>query len=171
MFSNQQPSDTDYVDVADYVADMTINPTASKLAKMRSGKQTELSSSSLPPSSPLLPSLVLPPSSSLPPLLPLTPLLLPTTVDNRPTYDSSDNSYSDLSISVPVMMLTKLNVEVMHTGSNKPPVLSAGTVLPKVLHQFKHMCHSFFRNKEGLEPKDFVTHVVGSLHDPLILDW
>ena len=68
-------------------------------------------------------------------------------------------------------MSTKLYAEVAHTRSNKPPVLSAGTVSPEVLCQFENVCHSFFCNKEGLEPKDFVARVAGSLHDPLISDW
>jgi len=66
-------------------------------------------------------------------------------------------------------MSTKLYAEVAHTRSNKPPVLSAGTVSPEVLCQFENVCHSFFCNKEGLEPKDFVARVAGSLHDPSFL--
>ena len=68
-------------------------------------------------------------------------------------------------------MSTKLHAEVTHAGSNKPPVLSAGTVSPEVLCQFENVCHSFFCNKEGLELRDFVACVAGGLHDPLISDW
>ena len=68
-------------------------------------------------------------------------------------------------------MSSKSNAEVTHAGSNKPPVLSAGTVSPEVLRQFENTCQSFFHNKEGLEPKDYVTRIAGSLHDPLISDW
>jgi len=82
MFSDQRWSDSICVNVADYVADMNINPVASQLAKTKSGKQMKLNSS------PLLPSLLVLPSSPLPPLLPLTPLPSPTTVNNWPTYNS-----------------------------------------------------------------------------------
>jgi len=68
-------------------------------------------------------------------------------------------------------MLSKLYAEVTHARSNKPPVLSAGTVSPEVLCQFENVCRSFFHNKEGLELKDFVTRVASGLHDPLISDW
>jgi hypothetical protein len=68
-------------------------------------------------------------------------------------------------------MSNKLNTKVTHAGSNKQPILSVGTVFPEVLCQFENTCRSFFCNKEGLEPKDFVAHIVGSLHNPLISNW
>ena len=68
-------------------------------------------------------------------------------------------------------MSSKSYAEVTHARSNKPPVLSAGTVLPEVLCQFENVCCSFFHNKEGLELKDFITRIAGSLHDPLISNW
>lgn len=46
-----------------------------------------------------------------------------------------------------------------------------GAVSPEVLRQFENACCSYFRNKEGLEPKDYVAHVAGGLQDPLIADW
>jgi len=46
-----------------------------------------------------------------------------------------------------------------------------GAVSPEVLRQFENACRSYFRNKEGLEPKDYVAHVAGGLQDPLIADW
>jgi len=49
--------------------------------------------------------------------------------------------------------------------------LSAGTVSPEVLHQFKNACQSFFHNKEGLDPKDHVACITGGLQDPLLADW
>jgi hypothetical protein len=76
MFSDQRQSDSVCVNVADYVADMNINPVALQLAKTRSGKQMKLNSS------PLLRSLLVLLSSPLPPLLLLTPLPSPTTVNN-----------------------------------------------------------------------------------------
>ena len=67
-------------------------------------------------------------------------------------------------------MLSK-NAEVSHSMSSKPPMLSAGNVSPEVMRQFENACHSFFRNKEGLESKDYVTCIAGGLQDPLISDW
>jgi len=68
-------------------------------------------------------------------------------------------------------MSTKSTTEVTHTTSNKPPCLSAGTVSPEVLRQFKNACRSFFHNKEGLNPKDHVARITGGLQDPLLADW
>jgi len=49
--------------------------------------------------------------------------------------------------------------------SNKPPMLSAGNVSPEVMRQFENTCHSFFRNKEGLETKDYVARIARGLQD------
>ena len=153
-FSDQRLSDND--NVTKLKTDSNVDSAGLKLAKTRSGKRTE------PRSSPLLPSSPLPPSS---PLLPLSPLSSPIPQIDLRHYNSSDNSSSNVSISAPVRMSSKSTAEVTHAGSNKPPILSAGTVSLEVLRQFKNACRSFFHNKEGLEPKDFVTHIVGGLHE------
>ena len=55
--------------------------------------------------------------------------------------------------------------------ANKPPCLLTGMVSPEVLRQFENACHSFFHNKEGLEPKDHVARIAGGLQDLLLADW
>ena len=84
--------------------------------------------------------------------------------------DSSSSDYSFINTK-PRSMSTKSMAEVMHTTASKPPCLSAGTVSPEVLHQFENACRSFFRNKEGLEPKDHIARIAGSLQDLLLADW
>ena len=156
-FSDQRLSDNDKV--TKLKTDSNVDSAGLKLAKTRSGKRTE------PHSSPLLPSSPLPLSSPLLPLSPLTPLSSPIPRIDLRHYNSSDNSSADISISAPVRMSSKSTAEVTHAGSNKPPILSAGTVSLEVLRQFENACHSFFHNKEGLEPKDFVAHIAGGLHE------
>jgi hypothetical protein len=87
------------------------------------------------------------------------------TIDSDSSYD-----YSFINTK-PRSMSTKSTAEVTHTTASKPPCLSAGTISPEVLHQFENACHSFFHNKEGLEPKDHIARIAGSLQDPLLADW
>jgi len=67
--------------------------------------------------------------------------------------------------------MSSKNAEVSHSMSSKPPMLSARNVSPEVMRQFENACRSFFRNKEGLESKDYVACIAGGLQDPLISDW
>jgi hypothetical protein len=95
---------------------------------------------------------------------------LPRIIQNR---IDSDSSSSDLLFARPYprSMSMKSMAEVTHSSTNKLPSLSAGTVSPEVLHQFKNACRSFFHNKEGLDTKDHVARIAGGLQDPLLADW
>lgn len=50
-------------------------------------------------------------------------------------------------------------------------MISMGSMTPKLLHHFKHHMHGYLHNKDGLDAKNFVEHIVYSFKDLLFLDW
>jgi hypothetical protein len=50
-------------------------------------------------------------------------------------------------------------------------MISAGTMTPELLHRFEHHARGYLQNKDNLEPKKFVDHIVYSFEDPLFSDW
>jgi hypothetical protein len=70
------------------------------------------------------------------------------------------------------MSSSKGNVaKVVHSALTKPPILTAGSIVPETICQFKNACCIFFHNKENLAEADHVAQTVGGLQDPLIQDW
>jgi hypothetical protein len=68
-------------------------------------------------------------------------------------------------------MSSKSAAEVVHLAMNKPPILTSGTITPEILHVFENTCRSFFRNKENIDPKNYIACIAGGLQDPLLADW
>jgi hypothetical protein len=60
---------------------------------------------------------------------------------------------------------------VLSLNNGKRPMISTGTMTPELLHQFEHHTHGYLQNKDGLEPKKFVDHIVYSFEDPLFSNW
>jgi hypothetical protein len=50
-------------------------------------------------------------------------------------------------------------------------MISAGAMRPELLHCFKHHACGYLQNKDGLEAKSYVNHIVYSFEDPLFLNW
>jgi hypothetical protein len=100
---------------------------------------------------------------------------LPHLPEQQPVNRLRSDSYSDSDSSIASfaarLNMSSKNAEVSHSTSSKLPMLSAGNVSPEVMRQFENACRSFFRNKEGLESKDYVARIAGGLQDLLISDW
>jgi hypothetical protein len=50
-------------------------------------------------------------------------------------------------------------------------MISAGSMSPELLHRFEHHARGYLQNKEGLEPKSYVDHIIYSFEDLLFSDW
>lgn len=61
-------------------------------------------------------------------------------------------------------------VAVLSLNNGKQPMVSAGNMMPKLLHHFEHHTHGYLQNKDGLLAKTFVDHIVYSFEDPLFSD-
>jgi hypothetical protein len=60
---------------------------------------------------------------------------------------------------------------VLSLNNGKRPMISAGAMSPELLHRFEHHARGYLQNKEGLEAKGYVDHIVYSFEDPLFSDW
>ncbi|KAF8231833.1 hypothetical protein L208DRAFT_1275149 [Tricholoma matsutake] len=60
---------------------------------------------------------------------------------------------------------------ILSLNNSKCPMVSAGTMTPELLHRFEHHTRRYLQNKEGLNPKNFVDHIVYSFEDALFSDW
>ncbi|KAF8232364.1 hypothetical protein L208DRAFT_1563115, partial [Tricholoma matsutake] len=70
-----------------------------------------------------------------------------------------------------IMSSTGVTIAVLSLNNGKCPMISTGAMTPKLLHRFKHHACGYLHNKDGLQPKDFVDHIVYSFEDPLFSDW
>lgn len=50
-------------------------------------------------------------------------------------------------------------------------MISLGNMTPELLHHFEHYTCGYLQNKDGLEAKSYVDHIVYSFEDPLFSDW
>jgi hypothetical protein len=50
-------------------------------------------------------------------------------------------------------------------------MISAGTMTPELLHRFEHHARGYLQNKDGLDAKNYVDHIIYSFEDPLFSDW
>jgi hypothetical protein len=62
-------------------------------------------------------------------------------------------------------------IVVLSLNNGKRPMISAGTMTPELLHRFEHHARGYLQNKDGLNAKGFVDHIVYSFEDPLFSDW
>lgn len=50
-------------------------------------------------------------------------------------------------------------------------MISMGSMTLELLHRFEHHVCGYLQNKDGLEAKSYVNHIVYSFEDPLFSDW
>jgi len=60
---------------------------------------------------------------------------------------------------------------ILSLNNGKHPTISVGTMTPELLHRFEHHAHGYLQNKDGIEEKNFVDHIIYSFEDPLFSDW
>jgi hypothetical protein len=60
---------------------------------------------------------------------------------------------------------------VLSLNNGKWLMISAGAMSPELLHCFEHHARGYLQNKEGLEAKGYIDHIVYSFEDPLFSDW
>jgi hypothetical protein len=113
------------------------------------------------PTSPISPS---PPTSSPPasPSPPVRPL-------RKQSSSSSSEGYHILSLTM--NMSSTGTIAVLSLNNGKCPMISAGAMTPELLHRFEHHACGYLQNKDGLNAKNFVNHIVYSFEDPLFSDW
>jgi hypothetical protein len=68
-------------------------------------------------------------------------------------------------------MSSTISTAVLSLNNGKHPMISMGTMTPELLHRFEHHTHGYLHNKEGLEAKGFVDHIIYSFKDLSFLDW
>jgi hypothetical protein len=68
-------------------------------------------------------------------------------------------------------MSTAGTTAVLSLNNGKRPMISAGVMTPELLHRFEHHARGYLQNKDGLDPKNFMDHIVYSFEDPLFSDW
>jgi hypothetical protein len=103
---------------------------------------------------------------------PAMPPASPTPPPDRPLRKQSSSSSSDEYHVSSLMsnMSTAGTTAVLSLNNRKCPMISAGAMTPKLLHRFEHHAHRYLQNKDGLDAKNFVDHIIYSFEDPLFSD-
>lgn len=63
------------------------------------------------------------------------------------------------------------SIAVLNLNNGKQPMISAGNMMPELLHRFEHHTRGYPQNKDRLNAKNFVNHIIYSFEDPLFSDW
>jgi hypothetical protein len=70
-----------------------------------------------------------------------------------------------------VNMTSVVPTTILSLNNGKRPMISAGTMMPELLHRFEHHARGYLGNKDSLETAGYVDHIVYSFEDPLFSDW